>query len=92
MNHLMQYFPRNLSIIVALYMAGESIGTISEKLDTYRETVSQYIKAAGFVVKRGCPGRAGSLVVRVPTEFASKSTISSSGCPPGLGLGEKRFE
>lgn len=73
------------SQIVALYTAGESIGAISEKLDTCRETVSQYVKAAGFVVKRGRPGKVGNLVVRVPTGSDSKSTISSSGCPPGSG-------
>ena len=70
--------------IIALYTAGENISDIAEKLGIHRDTVSGYVKAHGFAVKRGRPGKTGNLDLRVPTGFDSKPTILESGCPPGL--------
>lgn len=70
--------------IVALFTAGESIGNISKRLGIHRDTVSGYVKARGFEIKRGRPAKTGNLTVRVPTGFESKPTIYQSGCPPGL--------
>ena len=70
--------------IIALYRSGESIDKIANQLGIHRETVSEYVKAAGFKVKRGRPRKTGNLVLRVPTGFESKATISTLECPPGL--------
>lgn len=70
--------------IIALYTAGESIQDIAEKLGIHRDTVSGYLKAHGFDIKRGRPPKTGHCVLRVPTGFDSKPAISPPECPPGL--------
>jgi len=69
--------------IVALFTAGESIDKISKRLGIHRDTVSAYVRAHGFEIKRGRPAKTGNLAVKVPTGFSSKPAISFSGCPPG---------
>ena len=69
--------------IVALFIAGESIRNISKRLGIHRDTVSGYVKARGFLIKRGRPAKTGNLTVRVPTGLDSKPTIILAGCPPG---------
>ena len=69
--------------IIGLFTAGESIGKIAKRLGIHRDTVSSYVRAHGFEVKRGRPAKTGNLVIRVPTGSGSKPAISYSGCPPG---------
>lgn len=68
--------------IIALFIAGNSIDNISEKLRIHRDTVSGYIKRRGFSVKRGRPAKTGNFTLRVPTGSDSKPAISSPQCPP----------
>src|SRR3989338_11250180 len=70
--------------IIALFTAGDSIENIAEKLSIHRDTVSGYVKAHGFKVKRGRPSKTGIFTCRVPAGSDAKPTISLSGCPPGL--------
>ncbi|PIR16658.1 MAG: hypothetical protein COV46_07595 [Deltaproteobacteria bacterium CG11_big_fil_rev_8_21_14_0_20_49_13] len=60
--------------IVALFIAGESIRNISKRLGIHRDTVRGYIKARGFLIKRGRPAKTGNLTVRVPAGFCDRST------------------
>lgn len=72
--------------IITLFLAGHTAEWISEHLDIHRETVSTYVKNAGYVLKRGRPPTRESKPTikrdKVPPEEIPKPTISSQGCPP----------
>lgn len=74
--------------IITLWQAGKEAVWIAEQLGIHRETVSEHLKKAGFILPRGRPpsgGRKPSFTREVPTDSTGSiqnRQLRDMGCPP----------